>query len=176
MDNQKCRSFGAALVLLQGAITAFFPKAGVGLTKRMIGKNFDNASDLKAPPAYLRQLRAIGVGMVAAGGTSLLLDGAEESRRGSPAADELDGAVAKSNDWRRQSQQPLCRRIPPRRASQTSRTERGCSYLRGLLFVLNGRTSATGVAYRTDEAGSGCPSPLVPEKRVRDTAQPGGDE
>lgn len=98
MDNQKCRSFGAALVLVQGAITALFPKASVGLTKRMIGKNFDNASDLEATPAYLRQLRAIGVGMVAAGGTSLLLEGAEESGQGSPAADEPDGAAAKSND------------------------------------------------------------------------------
>lgn len=98
MDSQKCRSFGAALVLVQGAVTALFPQASVGLTKRMIGKNFDNASDLEATPAYLRQLRAIGVGMVAAGGTSLLLEGAEKSGRGSPAADESDGAVAESSE------------------------------------------------------------------------------
>jgi len=45
----------------------------------MIGKNFDNASELEANPAYLQQLRAIGVGMIAAGGTGLLLQNAEKS-------------------------------------------------------------------------------------------------
>jgi hypothetical protein len=44
----------------------------------MIGKNFDNASELEAKPAYIRQLRAIGVGMIAAGGTGLLLEDTEE--------------------------------------------------------------------------------------------------
>lgn len=98
MDTQKCRSFGAALVLVQGVVTALFPQASVGITKRMIGKNFDNASDLEPTSAYLRQLRAIGVGMIAAGGTSLLLESAEKSERGSPATGESDGAVAESNE------------------------------------------------------------------------------
>lgn len=79
MDSQKCRSFGAALVLIQGAVTALFPQASVGLTERMIARNFDNASELKATSAYLRQLRAVGVGMIAAGGISLLLESATES-------------------------------------------------------------------------------------------------
>lgn len=82
IDMQNCekgRLFGSALILLQGVVTALFPGASVRLTKRMIGKNFDNASELEAKPAYIRQLRAIGVGMVAAGGTGLLLEDAEES-------------------------------------------------------------------------------------------------
>jgi len=67
------------LILLQGVVTVLFPQASVRLTKKMIGKNFDNASELEANPAYLQQLRAIGVGMIAAAGTDLLLQNAEKS-------------------------------------------------------------------------------------------------
>ncbi len=78
MNCEKARLFGSALVLLQGVVTALFPRASVRLTKKMIGKNFDNADELEATPAYIRQLRAIGVGMIAAGGTGLLLQDADE--------------------------------------------------------------------------------------------------
>ena len=77
-DCENGRLFGSALILLQGVVTALFPQASVRLTKRMIGKNFDNASELEAKPGYVRQLRAIGVGMIAAGGTGLLLQDADE--------------------------------------------------------------------------------------------------
>ncbi|QWC20303.1 hypothetical protein [Halorubrum sp. 2020YC2] len=85
---EKGRLFGSAMILLQGVVTALFPQASVRLTKKMIGKNFDNASELEAKPAYIRQLRAIGVGMIAAGGTGLLLEDAEESEA---AVSELAG-------------------------------------------------------------------------------------
>ncbi|WP_423997473.1 hypothetical protein [Halorubrum trapanicum] len=78
MNCEKSRVFGSVLVLLQGVVTALFPQASVRLTKKMIGKNFDNADELEATPAYIRQLRAIGVGMIAAGGTGLLLQDADE--------------------------------------------------------------------------------------------------
>ncbi|RLM75764.1 hypothetical protein [Halorubrum sp. Atlit-26R] len=78
MNCEKARLFGSALVLLQGVVTALFPRTSVRLTKKMIGKNFDNADELEATPAYVRQLRAIGVGMIAAGGTGLLLQDADE--------------------------------------------------------------------------------------------------
>ena len=79
MENcEKGRLFGSAMKLVQGVVTALFPRVSVRLTKKMLGKNFDNASELEAKPAYLRQLRAIGVGMVAAGGTGLLLRDAED--------------------------------------------------------------------------------------------------
>lgn len=88
-DCEKGRLFGSALILIQGVVTALFPQASIRLTKKMIGKNFDNASGLEAKPAYVRQLRAIGVGMIAAGGTGLLLEDAEESEA---AISELAGA------------------------------------------------------------------------------------
>lgn len=78
-DSENSRSFGSVLILLQGVVTVLFPQASVRLTKKMIGKNFDNASELEANPAYLQQLRAIGVGMIAAAGTDLLLQNAEKS-------------------------------------------------------------------------------------------------
>ncbi|CDK37841.1 uncharacterized protein BN903_41 [Halorubrum sp. AJ67] len=84
MSCEKRRVFGAGFVLLQGVVTAVFPQLSVKLAKKMIGKNFDNASDLEANPAYVRQLRAVGVGMVAAGGTTLLLDSPQETKSDSP--------------------------------------------------------------------------------------------
>jgi hypothetical protein len=73
MDSQKGRTFGATFVLLQGLVTALAPQASLSVIKNMIGKNFENASDLEAKPAYVRQLRGLGVGLVAAAGTNLLL-------------------------------------------------------------------------------------------------------
>jgi len=74
MNREKPRKFTAVFFLVQGLLTALAPQLSVKFVKRMIGKNFDNAGSLEAKPAYLRQLRALGVGMVAAGGTTLLLD------------------------------------------------------------------------------------------------------
>ena len=78
IDCEKSRTFGTAFVLLQGLVTALFPQISVKFIKNMVGKNFDNASKLEAKPAYLRQLRALGVGMVAAAGTDLLLQSRAE--------------------------------------------------------------------------------------------------
>ncbi|WP_138007737.1 hypothetical protein [Halalkalirubrum salinum] len=91
MDCQKGRLFGSVFVLLQGLVTALFPQLSVRLTKKMIGRNFTNASDLEATPAYLHQLRAIGVGMVAASGTHLLLESIEEK-------DTEPSAIGNSDD------------------------------------------------------------------------------
>jgi len=88
IDSQTNRSIGAAFVLLQGAVTAVFPQVSVKFVKRMIGKNFDNASELEAKPAYLRQLRAIGVGAVAAAGTDLLLQSVSDADDDPDAVDD----------------------------------------------------------------------------------------
>ncbi|EMA09868.1 hypothetical protein SAMN05443574_11354 [Haloarcula vallismortis] len=90
LDCQKSRKLGAAVVLFQGVVTALFPQISVKFIKSMIGKNFDNASALEVKPAYRRQLRAVGVGMIAAAGTDLLLQSTEEMDDDLPAADEDD--------------------------------------------------------------------------------------
>lgn len=51
---------------------------------------FDNASKLEAKPAYLRQLRALGIGMVAAAGTTLLLQSRAETDDRQRETDESD--------------------------------------------------------------------------------------
>ena len=91
IDTQKSRRFGAAMVLIQGAVTALVPQISVRFIKNAIGKNFDNAADLEAKPAYVRQLRAIGVGMIAAAGTDLLLQSAAEDEDDGDDPDSSDG-------------------------------------------------------------------------------------
>jgi uncharacterized protein YjeT (DUF2065 family) len=96
--DQKRRTIGTAMVLVQGLVTALFPQLSVKFIKNMIGKNFDNAADLQAKPAYLRQLRAIGVGTVAAAGTSLLLQSAGETEDDEGDEDEDDDVEAAGED------------------------------------------------------------------------------
>lgn len=101
MDSQKSRTFGAAFMLLQGLVTVLFPQVSVTFIKKMVGKNFDNASELEAKPAYLRQLRAVGVGMVAVAGTNLLLESAQETDdepAGTGTSDDEEDAEADGDD------------------------------------------------------------------------------
>jgi len=44
------------------------------VVKKMIGKNFENAEELEAKPAYVRQLRALGIGLAAAGIAGLAME------------------------------------------------------------------------------------------------------
>ena len=74
MNSATCRKLGALWAIVQGVLTALVPELSVKLFKRMIGKNFENADDLEAKPAYMRQLRALGVGFAAAGIANLLMD------------------------------------------------------------------------------------------------------
>jgi uncharacterized protein YjeT (DUF2065 family) len=91
MDMQKYRKFGAAFVVVQGLVTMLFPQVSVKFIKKMVGKNFENADELEAKPVYIRQLRAVGVGMVAAGGTDLLLQGLQEGSSEATETDQTDG-------------------------------------------------------------------------------------
>jgi hypothetical protein len=85
MNGPKCRKFGALWAVGQGLLTALVPQLSVKMLKRMIGKNFENAGELRAKPAYLRQLRALGIGLAAAGVASLAMERVESER-----ADESD--------------------------------------------------------------------------------------
>lgn len=98
MGCQKSRTFGAAFVLLQGLVTALVPQISIKIIKTMIGKNFDNASKLEAKPRYLRQLRALGVGMVAAAGTDLLLQSRRQTDDGQNETTEFDANADTERD------------------------------------------------------------------------------
>lgn len=79
MDRPTCSKLGALWAIAQGVSLALFPRLTVAVITRMLGTNFENADELQPKPAYLRQLRSLGVGLVAAGGTRLLLEGSSGS-------------------------------------------------------------------------------------------------
>ncbi len=67
MKSGMKQTLGSTMAIGQGLLTAAAPQLSTKLIKRMIRKNFENAEDLEAKPAYLRQLRAFGIGLAAAG-------------------------------------------------------------------------------------------------------------
>jgi hypothetical protein len=100
---QKLRRLGYASVALQGLVSAVAPKAGVAVTKRLLGVNFDGTDGLDAKPWYVRQTRAVGIGMVAMGVAGLLFEDRAESQAGEaePAVEvdsDLDAEATESED------------------------------------------------------------------------------
>jgi hypothetical protein len=74
MDETTTRKAGALWAIGQGLVTALVPSLAARLTRRLLAKNYENAETLEPKPAYLRQVRAMGVGLVAAGVAGLLLE------------------------------------------------------------------------------------------------------
>ncbi|CCQ36388.1 uncharacterized protein Nmlp_2215 [Natronomonas moolapensis 8.8.11] len=74
MNCDKLRNAGALWAIGQGLVGALVPQLSVAFVKKMIGKNFENAGDLEAKPAYVRQIRALGIGLAAAGVATLAMD------------------------------------------------------------------------------------------------------
>ena len=74
MFGPKCRKVSALWAITQGLLTAVVPQLSVKMVKRMIGQNFENASELEAKPGYRRQLRALGIGLAAAGIAGLVME------------------------------------------------------------------------------------------------------
>ncbi len=88
IDRDSCRKLGAYWAIGQGLQTALVPQVCVWMTKKLLAKNFENADALEAKPAYLRQLRALGVGLAVAGAVSLALETKSES--GDASDDEVE--------------------------------------------------------------------------------------
>lgn len=89
MNSTKCRKAGALWAIGQGLLTAIVPQLSERLFKRMLAKKFENAGDLETKPAYRRQLRAVGIGLAAAGIATLSME------RVAADADESDESVDK---------------------------------------------------------------------------------
>jgi hypothetical protein len=90
MNGPKCRKVGALWAISQGLLTALVPQLSVKMLKKMVGQNFENAEELEAKPGYLRQLRALGIGLAAAGVAGFVMENvAGGSDDDEPA--ELDG-------------------------------------------------------------------------------------
>jgi hypothetical protein len=79
MDRRTCRIYGSLWAVGQGLLTALVPQLNVLVLKKLLARNFEGAADLTAKPAYLRELRALGVGLAAAGVTSLVMEALVDS-------------------------------------------------------------------------------------------------
>lgn len=79
MNSSNCRKLGSLLAIGQGLLTMVVPQLTVKVVQKMIGENFENAEELEAKPAYLRQLRAVGIGLAAAGIAGLSMEQAAEN-------------------------------------------------------------------------------------------------
>jgi hypothetical protein len=90
---QKLRRLGYAGVALQGLVSAVVPKAGIAVTKRLLGLNFEGTDELEAKPWYVRQTRAVGIGMVAMGLAGLLLEDRAEEETDVPDTDAESDAI-----------------------------------------------------------------------------------
>lgn len=77
-DRTNCQKFGAVAAVAQGLVTAVAPGLSARLGSKLVGKNYENADELEPTPGYLRQIRALGVGMAAAGAAGLLLEAAAD--------------------------------------------------------------------------------------------------
>jgi hypothetical protein len=74
MEIASRRKLGAILAIVQGLITAVAPQLSTRITRQVIRGNFDNADDLVAKPGYVRRLRALGIGLAAAGIASFTME------------------------------------------------------------------------------------------------------
>jgi hypothetical protein len=71
---------GYALAVVQGLVTAIAPDLSLATTTRLLGCGFEHADDLTARPWYRRQVRATGVGLLAAGLAGLALEAGADER------------------------------------------------------------------------------------------------
>lgn len=71
----KLRRLGYAWIALVGMVATSVPKQLVDLSMRTWLFGFENAGDLEPSDWYVRAVRAMGIGMIAAGLAGLLLEG-----------------------------------------------------------------------------------------------------
>lgn len=82
METVSKRKLGAVLAIGQGLVTAVAPQLSTRMIRQMIQGSFDNADDLVAKPSYVRRLRAIGIGLAAAGVASFTMELVGENNDG----------------------------------------------------------------------------------------------
>lgn len=102
MGLGKLRKLWYGFLLVYGLAAAVAPRTVARLAVRVGLPGFENTGELAPTDWYARGVRASGVGMLAAGGTGLLLEArAEEAAAGDEddaAADAPDVTVASTGD------------------------------------------------------------------------------
>ncbi|MFW6017460.1 MAG: hypothetical protein ACOCPX_01420 [Halapricum sp.] len=74
----KCRSFGYAWLVLNGALYAIAPRLAIKLSSKMLTMGFENADALEPREWYEDATRATGIGMIATGLAGLALERSDE--------------------------------------------------------------------------------------------------
>ncbi|WP_197427915.1 hypothetical protein [Halogeometricum sp. CBA1124] len=95
----KMRKLWYGFLVAYGLVTVVAPRIVTRLSVRKGLRGFENTEELEPTDWYVRAVRASGVGMLAAGGTGLLLEGRAEAREATAdveAGDET--AVAETTD------------------------------------------------------------------------------
>jgi hypothetical protein len=65
---------GSIWAIVQGLVALVAPQRSVSFVKRMLGMNFENADQLTARDSYVRQIRALGIGLASAGIASFVME------------------------------------------------------------------------------------------------------
>ena len=80
MDTSRCRKLGSVWAIVQGTLSAVAPQLSIAMTRKMLGMSFENAESLEAKPGYVRQIRALGIGLAAAGIAGLAMEKVSEDQ------------------------------------------------------------------------------------------------
>lgn len=95
-DNATCNKMGSIWAIAQGILAFVAPGTSVSFLKRMLEMNFENADQLEARDSYLRQIRALGVGLAAAGIAGYVIEAVEAGGDGDEGVEDADDSLVSS--------------------------------------------------------------------------------
>lgn len=90
----KMRKLWYGFLVAYGLVTVVAPRIVTRLSVRKGLRGFENTEELEPTDWYVRAVRASGVGMLAAGGTGLLLEGRAEAREATAEVEAGDETAA----------------------------------------------------------------------------------
>ncbi len=92
-DNTTCTKMGSIWAIAQGIFAFVAPGTSVSFLKRMLEMNFENANQLEARDSYLRQIRALGVGLAAAGIAGYVIEAVETGGDADEGVEDADDSL-----------------------------------------------------------------------------------
>ncbi len=103
-EKMNRRVLGSVMAIAQGLITVIAPRMSARFRSRMIEQNYEDAEELEPKAAYLQQIRALGIGLAAAGIAGFAMEIAADSEESvapisdDEAADSEESADLTSDD------------------------------------------------------------------------------
>jgi len=81
---------GYVLLVLQGAVSVLVPRKAIGLATAAWRLGFENVGELRAREWYVETTRVLGVGMIVAGLTGLLVSARQDPSDGTVDSEDDD--------------------------------------------------------------------------------------